>query len=149
MLSYQIPDKQTSFKFNGAPHLRIGVWQIKSEDKLRPMTILSNSKKISFCATQMMLVVYCSSEAITAAYLNLTFSTFAQLVDLRSRVLQFQLGLIQIPVPVYCMLYAGQVDIVWGTKAKGNWSTSAQNLPSFLRHSRKFTLVENFRMTPE
>ena len=53
------------------------------------MTILSNSKKVCFCATQMMLVVYCSSEAITAAYLNLTFSTFAQLVDLRSRVLQF------------------------------------------------------------
>ena len=65
-----------------------------------------------------MLLVYCSSEAITAAYLNLTFSTFAQLVDLRSRVLQFLLGLIQIAVPVYCMLYAGQVDIMWGTKAK-------------------------------
>jgi len=67
------------------------------------------------CATQMMLLVH-SSEAITAAYLNLTFSTFAQLAELRSRVLQFQLDLIQIAV--YWMLYAGQVDIMWGTKAK-------------------------------
>jgi len=69
------------------------------------------------CATQMMLLVH-SSEAITAAYLNLTFSTFAQLAELRSRVLQFQLDLIEIAVPVYWMLYAGQVDIMWGTKAK-------------------------------
>ena len=30
-----------------------------------------------------------AGEAITAAYLNLTFSTFAQRVELRSRVLQF------------------------------------------------------------
>ena len=64
--------------------------------------------------------MYCSSEAITAENLNLTFSTFAQLVvDLRSRVLQFKQGLIQIAVPVYCcMLYAGQVAIMWGPKAK-------------------------------
>ena len=65
-----------------------------------------------------MMLLVDSIEAITAAYLNLTFSTFAQLAELRSGVLQFQLFLIQTVVPVYCMLYAGQVDIMWGTKAK-------------------------------
>jgi len=58
------------------------------------------------CATQMMLLVH-SSEAITAAYLNLTFSTFAQLAELRSRVFQLVLIRIVVPIVLYAICRAG------------------------------------------
>jgi len=58
------------------------------------------------CATQMMLLVH-SSEAITAAYLNLTVSTFAQRIELRSRVFQLVLIRIVVPIVLYAICRAG------------------------------------------
>ena len=70
---------------------------------------------LRYCTTQMLV----SGVAITATYSNVTFTTVAQIVKLRGRVLEFQLSVIEndLPVSMYAICRANWYYL--GRKGQG------------------------------